>query len=59
MASAVIVVDPSREADGTRGLTSDALVEAVDVVPTIVDYFGGTAVPHVVEGHSLLPILHA
>lgn len=42
----LIVVDPSSDADATRGLRSHALVEAIDVAPTILDYFGGTEVPH-------------
>ncbi|MFG6529713.1 MULTISPECIES: alkaline phosphatase family protein [unclassified Sulfitobacter] len=54
----MIVVDPRPEADATRGAKSSALVEAIDVVPTILDYFGGTAVPHIIEGRSLLPLLH-
>ncbi len=53
----MIVVDPSPEADATRGMKSSALVEAIDVVPTILDYFGGAAVPHIIEGQSLRPIL--
>ena len=54
----LIVVDPRAEADATRGLKSSALVEAIDVVPTILDYFGGEAVPHIIEGRSLMPLLH-
>ncbi|WP_417522637.1 alkaline phosphatase family protein [Marinovum sp.] len=54
----MIVVDPSAEADATRGQTSHALVEAIDLVPTFLDYFGGAAVPHILEGQSLLPVLH-
>lgn len=54
----MIVVDPRAEADVTRGQTSHALVEAIDVVPTILDYFGGEPVPHVIEGQSLMPLLH-
>ncbi|MDO6585849.1 alkaline phosphatase family protein [Salipiger sp. 1_MG-2023] len=54
----LIIVDPSPKADATRGLKSLALVEAIDVVPTILDYFGGVQVPHIIEGRSLLPILH-
>tara|TARA_R110002049_G_scaffold307712_1_gene509019 strand:+ start:10978 stop:12612 length:1635 start_codon:yes stop_codon:yes gene_type:complete len=53
----LIVVDPSPEADATRGVKTSALVQAIDVVPTILDYFGGDAVPHIVEGMSLRPIL--
>lgn len=54
----LIVVDPSPAADATRGLRSDALAEAIDVVPTILEYFGGQAVPHIIEGRALQPILH-
>ena len=54
----LIVVDPDSQADATRGMKSSALVEAIDVVPTILDFFGGAAVPHIIEGKSLLPLLH-
>jgi len=54
----LIVVDPSTEADATRGTVSDALVEAIDLAPTFLEAFGGDARPHVLEGHSLLPLLH-
>ena len=54
----LIVYDPSPEADATRGTTSDALVELIDLVPTFVDVAGGEPADHVLEGYSLLPILH-
>ena len=54
----LIVADPSGAADGTRGTVRDALVEAIDLAPTFVEYFGGTAKPNVLEGRSLLPFLH-
>lgn len=53
----LIVVDPGPEADATRGRTLDHLVESIDLVPTFVDWFGGVARPHVLEGRSLLPLL--
>ncbi|MEZ2330261.1 sulfatase-like hydrolase/transferase [Mesorhizobium sp. RCC_202] len=53
----MIVYDPRREADATRGTTSDALVEMIDLAPTFLDYFGGKAKPHVLEGRSLLPLI--
>jgi arylsulfatase A-like enzyme len=34
------------------------LVEAIDLVPTFVEYCGGARKPHVVEGRSLMPLLH-
>jgi len=53
----MIVYDPRREADATRGTTSDALVEMIDLAPTFLDYFGGKAKPHILEGRSLLPLI--
>ncbi|HTV71802.1 MAG TPA: alkaline phosphatase family protein [Rhizobiaceae bacterium] len=54
----LIIVDPSPEAETTRGTVSDALVEMIDLVPTFVDALGGAAKPNVLEGRSLLPLLH-
>lgn len=54
----LIVVDPSGAADSTRGTVSDALVEMIDLVPTFVDYTGGTPAAHILEGRSLMPLLH-
>jgi arylsulfatase A-like enzyme len=54
----LIVADPRPEADATRGTASSALVEAIDLVPTFIEYFGGAAPPHIVEGRSLQPLLH-
>jgi arylsulfatase A-like enzyme len=54
----LIVIDPSPEADATRGTISDALVEAIDLAPTFIDYFGGTPPDHILEGRSLKPLLH-
>lgn len=53
----LIVYDPRPEADATRGMVSNDLIEAIDLAPTFVDYFGGEAVPHRLEGRSILPIL--
>ena len=53
----LIVVDPSEEADGTRGQVFDHLVEAIDLVPTFVDWFGGEPRPHILEGRSLLSLV--
>ncbi|RUW64593.1 sulfatase/phosphatase domain-containing protein, partial [Mesorhizobium sp. M1E.F.Ca.ET.063.01.1.1] len=52
----MIVYDPRTEADATRGTTSDALVEMIDLAPTFLDYLGGKAKPHILEGRSLLPL---
>jgi arylsulfatase A-like enzyme len=55
----LIVVDPSPEADGTRGTTCDALVESIDLAPTFLAWAGGdpAAQSHKLEGRSLLPWL--
>jgi arylsulfatase A-like enzyme len=52
----MLVFDPSREADATRGSADHRFVEAIDVVPTILDGIGLDAAEHVVEGRSLLPL---
>ncbi len=54
----LIIVDPAAASDATRGTVCDALVEAIDLAPTFIEYFGGTPKPNVVEGASLLPWLH-
>jgi arylsulfatase A-like enzyme len=54
----LIVVDPSAEANATRGTVSDALVEGIDLAPTFVETFGGVVPGHILEGRSLLPLLH-
>lgn len=54
----LIIADPSPASDATRGTVSDALVEMIDLAPTFLDLAGGAPKPHVLEGHSLLPLLH-
>jgi arylsulfatase A-like enzyme len=53
----LIVIDPSASADRTRGTVCDALVEAIDLAPTFIDYFGATPPDHILEGRSLMPWL--
>lgn len=57
----LIIYDPSSQADVTRGTTSDALVESIDLLPTFLEVAGGdlASVDHILEGKSLLPILHS
>ncbi len=54
----LIIYDPRGEADKTRGTTCDALVETIDLLPTFLDCVGGEPAEHILEGHSLLPLLH-
>jgi arylsulfatase A-like enzyme len=53
----LIVIDPSKAADATKGTVCDALVEAIDLAPTFIEYFGGTPPDHILEGRSLMPLL--
>ena len=55
----LIVVDPDAAADATRGTTSTALVESIDLLPTFIDWMGGTPRSEILEGRSLLPLIHA
>ncbi len=54
----MIIADPRKDADATRGFVSDALVEMIDLAPTFMDAMGCEAKPHVIEGRDLTPILH-
>lgn len=53
----LIVVDPDPRADRTRGTTDARLVQAIDVVPTVLEELGLAVPSHRVEGRSLLPLL--
>ena len=53
-----LIYDPSPAADITRGTECDELVESIDLVSTFIELAGGKVPPHVVEGRSLLPLLH-
>jgi arylsulfatase A-like enzyme len=53
----LLLYDPSPEADVTRGRADDRFVEAVDIVPTILDALGIATPFHRLEGRSLLPLV--
>lgn len=55
----LIVYDPSPEADATRGMVSDDLIESIDLLPTFVEVAGRdpSELDHILEGQSLLPLL--
>ncbi len=53
----MIIADPSAAADATRGSKSNALVEAIDLIPTFIEAAGGTVKAQRLEGRSLLPLL--
>lgn len=54
----MIIVDPSDQANSTRGKQCEKLVEAIDLIPTFIDALGGDQKPHQLEGRSLSPLLH-
>lgn len=54
----MIIADPRKEADATRGLVSDDLVEMIDLAPTFMNALGCEPKPHIIEGRDLTPILH-
>ncbi len=56
----LVIFDPSRQADATRGTVCDELVECIDLVPTFLETAGGSpdSVDHILEGRSLVPLLH-
>ncbi|MCB2011471.1 MAG: sulfatase-like hydrolase/transferase [Geminicoccaceae bacterium] len=51
----LIVFDPRRQADATRGTVCGALVESIDLAATFVEAAGGTVPDHIIEGRSLMP----
>lgn len=54
----LIIADPSPQADLTRGTVNSALIEAIDLAPTFVEVMGGKPAAHILEGRSLVPLLH-
>ncbi len=55
----LIVADPDPLADPVRGSVCEALVEAVDLVPTFLEWLGGEDPGQWLEGRSLLPVLRS
>jgi len=53
----LVVYDPDERAGPTRGRTEASLVEAIDVVPTLLECLGLEVPAHLVEGQSLVPLL--
>ena len=54
----LIVVDPRRSADAARGSVCDAIVESIDLAPTMLDVLGLDQPSEWLEGASLQPLLH-
>jgi arylsulfatase A-like enzyme len=53
----LVIVDPRPAADATRGAVLDDLVESIDLAPTFLEWAGGPAEPHRLEGRSIVPLL--
>ena len=53
----LIVYDPRTQADGTRGESISDFVEAIDLAPTFLEWSGGEAQPHRLEGASFVSLL--
>lgn len=54
----LIIMDPSKAANNTRGSIVDDLTEAIDLALTFNDFLGGKVPNHILEGHSLMPASH-
>ena len=54
----LIIYDPSPEADATRGMVIDNLVETIDLAATFVEFAGGDVPDEIIEGKSLLPWIY-
>lgn len=54
----LIVRDPRREADISRGSVDHRLVETIDALPTFLQALGLPGAEHRLEGRSLIPLLH-
>ena len=52
----LIVVDPRTDAEGTRGDVRDEFVESVDLIPSFLEFAGGSDCTERLEGTSLLPL---
>ncbi len=53
----LIVADPDPACDATRGTVDDRFVEAIDLVPTFIEFAGGAVPEHIIDGRSLMPLL--
>ncbi len=53
----LIIADPDRRAEKTRGTVDDSLVELIDLLPTFVDFCGGEPPQNILDGRSLMPLL--
>jgi arylsulfatase A-like enzyme len=55
----LIIVNPNSTADETRGSVCSEMVEAVDLLPTFIEFAGGAISHERIEGRSLMPLLRS
>ncbi|MDH3634547.1 MAG: sulfatase-like hydrolase/transferase [Gammaproteobacteria bacterium] len=55
----LIIVNPNATADETRGSVCNEMVEAIDLLPTFIEFAGGNICHERVEGCSLMPLLRS
>ena len=55
----LIIANPNGAADETRGTVCAEMVEAIDLLPTFVEFAGGKINHERLEGHSLMPLLRS
>ena len=55
----LIIVNPNATADETRGSVCNALVESIDLLPTFIEFAGGSICHERLEGRSLMPLLRS
>lgn len=53
----LIIYNPDKSADVSRGTVAKQLVESIDLAPTFIEYMQGAPKYHVLEGKSLIPLL--
>ena len=53
----LIIFDPSKSSNNTRGTINNELVEAIDLAATFIDYQNEDVPDHILEGRSLMPFL--
>jgi arylsulfatase A-like enzyme len=55
----LIIVNPNATADETRGRVCKEMVEAIDLLPTFVEFAGASICHERIEGRSLMPLLRS
>lgn len=55
----LIIVNPNSTADETRGSVCKEMVEAIDLLPTFVEFAGANICHERIEGRSLMPLLRS